>query len=250
MPRQRKIDREAVRYQGFLNAQVERRHHTHTEDMLQYDLMKAGDMRAVEEARKMLESGLVGTLSPDPVRNARYVFVAAITLVNRMAIDGGMPSEDSYNASDLFINRMDQLRSVEEIRALQLEMFAYYTKAMADLPKEEVYSRPVVQCIDYIRQHLAERVGTSELAELTGLTPNYLSTLFKRETGRTVSDFVADTRIDTAKNMLVHSDYTLSQISASLGFSSQSHFARVFRARTGETPSDWRRGHYADTGLG
>ena len=248
MPRER-INRERVRYQAFLNAEAGIRHHTHSEDMVQYDLMRAGDPRAVDEARKMLESDLLGTLSPDPVRNARYMFVAATTLVCRFAIDGGMPSEDSYNASDLFIQRMDQLRDADDIRELQLQMFAYYTKAMADLPKEEVYSPQVVRCIDHIRQHLNERVGTGELAEVTGLSPSYLSTLFKRETCCTVTEFVTHTRVETAKNMLEHSDYALGQISAALGFSSPSHFSRVFRAETGLTPKEWRRTNFAATGL-
>lgn len=107
----------------------------------------------------------------------------------------------------------------------------------------------MVRCIDHIRQHLNERVGTGELAEVAGLSPSYLSALFRRETGRTVTEFVAHTRVETAKNMLEHSDYSLGIIAASLGFSSPSHFSRVFRAETGQTPTEWRRANFSDTGL-
>ena len=56
-----------------------------------------------------------------------------------------------------------------------------------------------------------------------------------------MSAYMMRRRVETARNMLLHSDYSYAQIAVSLGFSSQSHFIRVFREQTGMTPAQYRR---------
>ena len=114
MPRTQ-VDERSVSYLAFVNAERGKRHHTQNEDMLQYDLLRAGDMRSVEECRRMLDSDLPGHVSEDPLRNQKYLFVASIALVSRYCIEEGMDPETAYNASDLYILRMDRLQSVEEV---------------------------------------------------------------------------------------------------------------------------------------
>ena len=249
MPRTQ-IDDQSVSYLAFVNAERGKRHHTQNEDMLQYDLLRAGDMRSVEECRRMLDSDLPGHVSEDPLRNQKYLFVASVALVSRYCIEEGMASETAYNASDLYILRMDRLQSVEEVKELHCDMFAYYTQRMANIRKEAVFSLPVVRCQDYVRFHLDARVSLADLADHVGLNASYLSTLFKRETGLSVTEYVQRERIATAKNMLKYSDYTAQQIATALGFSSQSYFTKVFRQTTGHTPTDYRRRYHHGTGFG
>lgn len=77
-----------------------------------------GDPKAVEEARRMFSSNLTGHVSNEPIRNYKYLFVASATLASRSAISGGMDTERAYNISDLYIQRMDDLKTVEEVKAL------------------------------------------------------------------------------------------------------------------------------------
>lgn len=234
------VSEKKLRYMEYLQRENGVRHHTHTEDMYQYDLLRMGDPRAVEAGIKMFSSGLTGHISDDPVRNYKYLFVAAVTLASRTAIMGGMDAERAYNISDLYILKMDSLQTVEEIKALHAEMFAFYTKEMAKLDKAEVYSKPVILCMDYIYNHLHETIRVETLSALVGLNRSYLSTLFKKETGISVSEYILSKRMEAAQNMLRFSDYTYAEISAILAFSSQSHFNRVFRAQTGYTPKAFR----------
>ncbi len=169
-----------------------------------------------------------------------YLFVASITLASRSAIAGGMDAERAYNISDLYILKMDTLQSVDEVKALHADMFAFYTKEMTALDKVSVYSKPVVLCLDYIYDHLHEPIRVEDLAARTGLNRSYLSTLFKKETGSSVSAYILSKRIEAAKNMLKFSAYSFAEISAILAFSSQSHFIRVFKAHTGYTPRAYR----------
>lgn len=234
------VNEKKLRYMEYLHRETSDRHHTHTEDMYQYDLLRLGDPRAVEEGVRMFSSSLPGHISEDPLRNYKYLFVASVTLASRSAIAGGMDAERAYNISDLYILKMDTLQSVDEVKALHADMFAFYTREMAAMDKVQVYSKPVVLCIDYIYEHLHETIRTGDLAARTGLNRSYLSTLFKKETGQPVSAYILSKRMEAAQNMLRFSDYSYAEIAATLAFSSQSHFIRVFRSQTGYTPKEFR----------
>ncbi len=237
---ERTVNEQKLRYMEFVAREAGTRHHTDTEDMRQYELLRAGDPAAVEEATRMFCSNLPGHVSEDPVRNCKYLFVACIALASRAAIAGGMEAERAYNISDLYILKMDRLETVAEIRALHREMFGFYTREMAALDKKSAYSKPVVLCLDYIYEHLHEPLRLNLLAEFSGLNASYLSHLFKKETGLSVSQYVLSKRMEAAKNMLKFSEDSYSSISATLAFSSQSHFIRVFKQQTGYTPKEYR----------
>ena len=238
------VDEKKLRYMEYLQHETSSRHHTNTEDMYQYDLLRMGDPKAVEAGIRMFSSNLTGHLSDDPLRNCRYLFVASITLASRSAISGGLDAERAYNISDLYIQKMDTLQTIAEIRELQADMFAFYTKEMAALDKAAIYSKPVTLCIDYIYNHLHEPIRTEALAQHLGLSRSYLSTLFKKETDQTISDYILSKRMEAAQNMLRFSDYTYAEIAATLAFSSQSHFIRVFRTQTGYTPKAFRNKYF------
>lgn len=212
--------------------------------MAQYEYLKEGNPKALEEIKKMFDPNVQGHLSDHPLRNIKYLFVASATLACRSAITGGMPQEEAYNASDLYIQKMDLLQSEEEVKNLVYDMFSFYTDYMANLDKNKVISKSIAETVEYIRYHLNEKIRLKELAERVSLNPNYLSVLFKKEMGETVSEYIVNQRITAAVNMLKYSDYSYSEISAILAFASQSHFISVFSRKTGMTPKEFRMFYY------
>lgn len=238
-----------VAYLEFLNRENSFRHHTYDEEMLQYEYIKNGDMRALEAARNMLHSNLAGHLSDNPFRNRQYLMICTITLVTRFSIEGGLNSEKAYNASDLFIQRVDKASSIDELFQIHDEMILYFVTQVAKAKrsneqKMQSYSKPVVICMDYISVHLHEQIPLETLARQANINRCYLSTLFKKETGVTISEYIAEKRMEAARNMLAYSDYSLSDISEILHFSSYSHFARVFRAHEQMSPNEYRRSYF------
>ena len=186
-----KINERRLRYMEYLQRETGDRHHTHDEDSYQYELLKAGDAEgAAKETKRILASGLPCQVSDDPLRNAKYLFVAGATLASRAAIAAGVVSERAYNISDLYIQKMDLLASVEEVRELQGEMMAYYAREVKELEKKTVYSRDVTKAMDYIYEHLHEPLSVESVADEVGRSRSYFSTLFKRETGISVSDYI------------------------------------------------------------
>jgi len=215
-------------------------HQSQNEDMLKYKYMQAGDMRSLQAHRMTFVPEMQGCLSKDPVKNFRYLLIVATGLASRFAVEGGLDLETAYSISDLYIQRADELNTANELIALSDSMFIHYTREMEKLRKKKAIPRAIHQCIDYIHSHLNEKLSLSSLASETSLSPAYLATLFKKEMQQTIGEYITNARIESAKNMLNHSDLTYSQISSALGFSSQSHFTKVFREHTGYTPRNYR----------
>lgn len=229
-----------VAYLEFLNRERNFRHHRYNDELNELEMIKNGNLEAVGAAKRMLLAGTSGHLSDDPVKNRLYLNICHITLCTRFAIEGGMDSEKAFTASDLFIQRCDRAKTLEELTTLHTEVTEYFTKQVAAVKKADVFSKPVIQCMEYIDTHLHESIVVGKLAKTVKLNESYLSTLFKRQVGVSVTDYVIAKRMEAAENMLRFSDFTLSEISDILHFSSYSHFARTFRKYYGTSPKRYR----------
>lgn len=238
-----------VAYLEFINRENSFHHHRYDDDMRQFEFLKGGDMHAVSETKRMMESGEVGHLSDDPLRNMLFLDICHVTLCTRFAIEGGMDSEKAYNASDLFIRRCDRARSVEELYDLHIEITEYFTAQVASARKANIFSKPVLLCIDHINNHLHESITVRGLAKTVKLNESYLSALFKREVGVNLTEYVILKRMEAAQNMLKYSDFSLSQISDILHFSSYSHFARTFRKHCDLSPKEYRIRYFRKTAI-
>lgn len=211
-----------------------------------YLLVKNGEVEKVEEAcrTEFSDKSGFGKLCENPLQNIKYHFVVTAALIARYCIDGGMPHETAYNLSDLYIGRADKCTSFEQISKLHTKMSIDYAKRMNALKKNRIFSKPVVICVDYICENLGRKISMAELSVVTGLNESYLSRLFKKEMGLTVTDYILRKKIETAENMLKFSEYSPSQIAFMLGFPSQSYFTSVFKKISGTTPKKYRDGHF------
>lgn len=227
----------------FLPREPETVHAPYMPEMDFYASVKAGNVKKIEklcEEPFHTKEGL-GVLSDNPVNNVRYHFVIACAIIARMCIEGGMPLADAYNISDYYIRRADKLSDIAEISALHDEMSLDYVQRMRKLISGKVFTKPVAACIDYILEHLDTRIKMSDLSSVTGLSGAYISRLFKEETGATVTEFILDKKLETARNMLDYSEYPVSWITNTLAFPSQSYFCKVFKNAYGKPPGKYRK---------
>ena len=104
-------------------------------------------------------------------------------------------------------------------------------------------SRRVAKVQQYIAQHFHEEVRLETLADLVGMTPVGFSRFFRQRTGRTLSDYIIDTRIGHAARLLVDSTQTVAEICYDCGFNTLSNFNRLFRRRKGCSPKEFREGY-------
>ena len=152
--------------------------------------------------------------------------------------------EVAYNLSDIYIRSIDKCRSADEVNILHRELVDDYTQRMNIIGKANRYPKAITICLDYIYDNLHTKISLDDLAKKAGLSPPYLSRLFKRETGVTVSEYIMRKRVEAAANMLRYSEYSVLEISEYLCFSSESYFIQVFRRITGDTPKVYREKYF------
>lgn len=214
-----------------------------------YAAVKAGDIGKVMKFCEGAFSDKVGLgqLSDNPLRNIRYHFIITVAMVARYCIVGGMEHEAAYRLSDFYIQQADQSTSIDQISQLHSVMTIDYTKRMKALKMDKIYSKPIVKCIDYIYKNLNLRITVPMLAGYIGLHPSYLSKLFKKETGSSISMYIQKRKVETAQNMLKYSEYTPAQISSILAFPTQSYFIEVFKKQVGMTPKKYQERCFRET---
>lgn len=230
----------------FLRREEQQNHEDYSQEYGFYDVIAAGN---VEEVKKLLvnpenitmyERPEFGRLSEDFLRNIRYHFVVATALITRLCVEKGLDREFAYTLSDLYINKMDRERKAEKILSLYNELLLDFTKEMAELPKQKVYSMQVIKAMEYICKHRNERLTVQEIADVLQINRSYLSSLFGKETGSSISDFIRAEKVKAAANMLKFSEYSYSDIAEYFGFASQSHFIQCFKKQTGLSPKEYR----------
>ena len=107
-------------------------------------------------------------------------------------------------------------------------MLHYRNRAIEEMAGrvKEVQTKPrgsgyVERCRDYIRKHYREKIYLEDIAEFLGLSPSYLSRLFKKEAGICLQDAINEERVYHAGNLLLYSDYSLTEIAHYVGFPNQ-----------------------------
>ena len=209
-----------------------------------------GDTEAILENRKKYPPSAddgKGKLSDNGFRNALYHMIINTAVITRICISEGLPQETAYTLSDIYIRRADRAKSIAEVSVLNDEMTLEFA-ALMKKNKAKIYSRPVRRTAEYICDNLHAKLTVGKIAEQTGYDRSYLSTLFRKETGETISGFIRRKRLETAKELLAVTDKPCSEIADTLGFSSQSHFTELFRARYGITPQKYKNGMGGATG--
>lgn len=238
--------RNKIQHQLDMQLQYGAPHPPFHEEHTFYDLVAAGDIGAIEQLKakygtpRQEIASEKGTLSDDPLRNAIYHLVVNCTIITRTCMSAGMPQEEGYTLSDLFIRRADRCKTVEQVHQLNDEMAVEFAQRMKKLHEYPKLSPAVRRAVNFIHDNLGQRLSAEMLAAVTGYSRSYLATLFKKETGLSITEFILKTRIATAVSML-ENGVRLSEIASALGFSSQSHFCARFRQVTGCTPSEYKR---------
>ncbi len=219
---------------------------THKSEMRFYNLVKLGRREEVLAAleHRGFEKNVDKPLSDDPLQSMKYHLTVTAAMLARFCIEGGMDCNCAYELSDLYIRRADRVATQEEVMRINRDMCLDYVRHMEKLRKDRIYSKPIVMSIDYIYANLHRRITAAEIAAAVKLNENYFSKLFKQETGMAVSRYILLRKLETAQNLLVHSDYSCAEISELLAFSSQSHFISRFREETGTTPHVYRNQHF------
>lgn len=139
-------------------------------------------------------------------------------------------------------NRVEALKHILGLITLEVERLIHFPQAVHNVSPNGNCNPAILKARDLIEQRPGNHWRIDELAHLVGISPNYLITTFKKTFGQTPIQYMHSRRIEKAKQLLIHEDFTLSDIAQELGYSSSQHFSARFKYETGASPGAHRRG--------
>jgi YesN/AraC family two-component response regulator len=164
------------------------------------------------------------------------------TKVTRELLKFGVDTDLKKLEEAYFQTRVLERKQYEAVVRL-LAIFAQHLASLSNqlmVSAEQVESPLVTRAKNYISEHQDEEVSLRQVAAAVNSSAFYFCKMFKQATGLTFTDYLARTRIEKVKNLLLNPHKRISEVAYETGFQSLSQFNRVFRRVTGQSPTVWR----------
>lgn len=228
------------RYESETEYTPRESHNTLAIEQSLMQMIEKGDVGALCEWLSRAPSVRGGVIANDSLRQLKNTFIVTATLASRAAIKGGIDAEDALSLSDEYIRKCELMTGVDSIVNLQYHMVLDYTRRVERIKIGKNPSKLLMQVTNYVQHNLSKPVDVDDLAKTLFISRTHLAAKFKQETGMTLTDFILGEKTEEAKRLLRYSDKSLTLIADYLGFSSQSHFTRIFKKYSGKTPKEYR----------
>lgn len=140
----------------------------------------------------------------------------------------------------LSLEGISRFRTLERLEEWMIQIIRTIIafKLEHNIPKKKDI---IAEVKEYVSEHYAEPISLADLAARFFISPYYLSQLFKQKTGDTYMNFLAQIRINKAKELLERTDLKVYEICQKVGYSDTQHFARLFERLTSFKPSEYRK---------
>lgn len=229
----------------YINQKHENRYNDflHSPYIIEQEISKTISNGDTENAKKILKEINLNPharLATTSLRSYKNSMICSCTYMTRAAIAGGVNPDYAFTLSDTYINKIEELNSLDELENIESVMIEGFTNLVKEV-KTTAYSPSIVSTINYIDNHLCEDIDTKLLADHVYLNPSYLSSLFHKETGITLSDWIKKRRIEEAAHFVANSNQDFSEIAFMYKFCSQSYFVQCFKKIMKITPGEYRK---------
>jgi AraC-like DNA-binding protein len=144
--------------------------------------------------------------------------------------------KDGFYAVMQFLTILYELSRCKEARTLATSSYAKV--------EVESDSRRVLKVKNYIAKNYMDEIRLNTLADIAGMSPSAFSRFFKLHTGRNLSDYIIDMRLDYASRRLVDTSDGVAEICFACGFNNLSNFNRLFKKHKGCSPSKFRENYH------
>ncbi|NLC32187.1 MAG: helix-turn-helix domain-containing protein [Clostridiales bacterium] len=215
---------------------------THPPYFLEQELALAiqqGSTNAALDTLQEINSLQRAQVAVEPLRSLKNSLIGSCALCSRAAISGGMTADAAFSLADAYIRSIEKCQQLKELSQLEEEMVLCFSKRVESLRRGEI-SNLILSAMRYIDEYLSEKLRLPDIAAQVFIHPDYLSALFKKETGETITRYIQKRRIQEACRFLRYSHYPIAEIAEYFQFSSQSAFTKIFKQFENLTPKQYR----------
>ena len=215
---------------------VERRFNAEAEFM---QIVSHGQLHKIEMYAHMINIEGTEIRLADRVRNAKNYAIIMNTLLRKAAENGSVHPVHIDKLSSDFAKKIELQTSEKGISTLIKEMARKYTLLVKNHSLQG-YSTLVRRVLIHIDTDLAGDLSLNTQAKLLDVNPSYLSTVFKKETGHTLTEYVTAKRIEHAVFLLNTTKMQIQTIAQYCGIPDICYFTKIFKKIIGKTPTEYR----------
>lgn len=205
-------------------------------EMIQYIRTGKRD-KVLDVCREFMEQVIESNASPECIRDyTTRIVVGAMRVVGEMRSNLNQEEEIRY-----MLDSIHKSHSQKEVR-YQFEKILKNVTAQEEYAEQNITENGIVlNAISYIRENYGKNIGLIDVAQFCNVRPEYLSRIFKEETGVKFVDFLTNFRISMAKRLLISGHYKVAEVAEMVGFCDQKYFQKVFKKVCGVTPSEYKK---------
>ena len=205
-------------------------------------LMQAVSQGITHKAEQMISNSselMLEMRVADPVRNMKNYLIVTNVLLRKAVEQGGVHPFYIDSVSSDFARKIEKNKTVQECIDMMHDMIYKYCTLVKNHSMKN-YSLLVQKVITIIDSDLTADLTLHRQAEMLNVNASYLSTLFKKETGMTLTEYVTKKRIDHAAFLLTSTNLQIQTIAQHCGIFDVNYFTKIFKKIKGKTPKEYR----------
>lgn len=207
-------------------------------DKLLIAIREKNETQAMKTVEDQIKNGLPHMLD-DPLMEWKFYLVGLLTYITYFLNDSGVV-ENYYDHSRVeFTKEVYNAQSVEQCEEILRKIARFFSEREQE--PERTLSPLVRKIITDVDTDLKEPLTLQYFSEKLGVNGSYLSNLFRRETGKTITQYVTDQRLKHAENLLRYTNKPVRSVAVEVGIGDAQYFSRLFRKKTGMKPTEYRR---------
>jgi len=200
--------------------------------------VKIGDRTGAKE----ILNSILGTIlfhNPGELGTLKARLLELLSILSRSAVEGGVAIDVMLEKNLAYVNKVMQIDNQEDLCAwisTALNEFIELVYTSQDAKKVTKIS----PAINYIDANYDKSITLDEIAKVSHLSNSRLSHIFKEQMGITIIDYLTSVRIERAKELLLATSQSCTEICFQIGYGNQSYFTRIFKELVGMTPHQFR----------
>ena len=216
---------------------VERRFQAESEFM---QIVSHGQLHKIEMYLNLIDIQGMEVRFGDRVRNAKNYAIIMNTLLRKAAENGSVHPIHIDRVSSEFAKKIELQTSEQSVVSMIKEMARKYTLLVKNHSMQG-YSNQVRKALLHIESDLAADLSLRTVAGLLDMNSSYLSTLFKKETGQTLTEYVTCKRMEHAVFLLNCTNMQIQTVAQYCGMPDICYFTKTFKKMIGKTPTDYKK---------
>lgn len=186
------------------------------------------------------ELGISSRVVKDTLRSLKNITLSYNTLYFITALNGGMDPLIGHYMAEKYAILIEYVDNEDDLWSIHEDMLYNYASRENRLHNKslDTLSRKINA---YIDNNFMEDINNDSLAVHFNISKEHMMRTYKRETGDTINNYLVSKRIDEAKELLLLSDLSMTEIAFRVGFKNSQYFSNSFKKNTGFSPKDYRK---------